>query len=909
MTLKSTPYYQPEDQLLLPPKNADILTTCCDYCIVACGYKVYRWPANQLSGGPEKKDNALDRDYPLAPGQGGWIGPNQITQATHDGQLHNIAIVADPDATVVNVGGDHSIRGGCSAQKVYNPKKTTHDRLQYPLVRINDTLMPVSWDFALDIMAEVSKHTIQNHGEQAWALKYANYQYVENSYALTKLSLRSINTPAVAPHNQPAMVNPVQGWQDVGYDPFGASYKDFATADCLVISGTDPFETKTVLWNSWIVPGITKKTTKVVFINPRKSTGVAYAEKMGGIHLDIHPGSDTAVHMALQRIIMEKGWEDKSFIEAHTNNAWESASGTGRGTGDTPSQWRTGGKMFKVRGYQAPKALKGTREALDYFKDWVLAQEESKPEVAAKMAGIDPAKLYQAAEMMAKPNAAGERPKTSVLIEKGNYGSNNYLNSVSIATLGVLLGAGGRPGRVMARLGGHQRGSVNGGTYPITKSPYKMPGGRRHRLDLDRWMADGQVRFAYVVGTTWIQASPAASALEDTFKRQVKHNPHQVRSLDKQTIIDTLKKRVDSGGTVVVNQDIYRVDPLGSQYADIVLPAATWGEADFVRANGERRLRLYAKFYDAPGQAQPDWKIVSMFAKKMGFAGYDWQDANEVFEETCRFTRGSRNDYSVVRTIARRKGVKAHDFLRSFGTQGLQTPLFLDGDLIVETARLHDQWRKDIPTTGPQGVSVFDKRLLAFSTPTGKLNFLKSPWKIWADFHAYMTPKDEELWVVNGRINEVWQSGFDDTQRRPLITQRWPWNFLEMHPDDAKKRGIESGDFVTIASDRVPVQEDFNLGVKADAMRFSSLMQHNHIKIVSGQFTAVAIVTPQIKKGSVYTNCLVKNQPANTITPRVPDPLTLNYRFKVASATVKKAGVSPFKETFSQMSLKRRDIV
>jgi arsenite oxidase large subunit len=70
-----------------------------------------------------------------------------------------------------------------------------------------------------------------------------------------------------------------------------------------------------------------------------------------------------------------------------------------------------------------------------------------------------------------------------------------------------------------------------------------------------------------------------------------------------------------------------------------VLPAATWGEENFTRCNGERRIRLYQKFYDAPGEAQPDWKIVAMLAKKMGFAGYDWKDSNDVLGS---FTRGGK---------------------------------------------------------------------------------------------------------------------------------------------------------------------------------------------------------------------------------------------------------------------------
>jgi len=847
-------------------------------------------------GGSKKHQNALKRDYPLAPLVGGWVGPNQFTQATYKGKLYNIAVVPDPDATVVNVGGEHSIRGGCIAQKVYNPQKPTSDRLRNPMVRVNDILMPVSWDFALDIAAELSKHAIAKHGEAAWALKMYSYQFFENTYALSKLALKSIGTPAIAEHDNPSRVDAAPGWTDIGYDIFSASYEDFALADTILLSGTDPFETKTTLWTHWFLKGVRENNTKLIFVNPRKTTGAAFAEKNGGLHIDVLPGSDTPVYMAIMRVILESGWEDKEFIEKMVNNFWETDSGFGRGTRNTPWQWRTTWGQFQTNGFED-------------WKKWLLSQEESKPEVAAKIAGIDPKKIYLAAEMLAKPKANGQRVKATVCMEKGNYWTNNYLNTVSLGGLGVILGCGGRPGQVITRLGGHQRGGSSGGPYPMMKSPYKVPGRRRLELDVDRWVESGHVRFAYVVGTTWIQSMTASSAMSDTFKRLVKLNPHQVRTLDKQGIIDVLKKRMDSGGMVVMNQDIYLRDPIGAQYADIVLPAATWGEEDFVRGNGERRLRLYSKFYDAPGNALPDWKIVSMLAKKMGFEGYDWKDSNEVFEETARFSRGSRIDYNAIRVMAKRKGMRAHDFLRTYGTTGLQAPLLIDGDKIVETKRLHDYNRKDIPDSGPEDTTTHNKRLLAFNSHTGKLNMLKSPWKYGADFYAFMQPKGDELWVSNGRINEVWQSGFDDSERRPYITQRWPVNFLEIHPDDAKARGIESGDWVTIESDRVPVQTETNLGVKDGDMWFDGLMKAGHIKIVSGAFSAVAIVTPAIKKGVTYTNFSDKNSPANSITPRVPDPISQNYRFKLSRGIVRKIGESQYKHSFAQMSFKRRDIV
>ncbi|MCP4044113.1 MAG: molybdopterin-dependent oxidoreductase, partial [Gammaproteobacteria bacterium] len=553
--------------------------------------------------------------------------------------------------------------------------------------------------------------------------------------------------------------------------------------------------------------------------------------------------------------------------------------------------------------------VKGFEGSKKHYKEWLLSQEESKPEVAAKIAGIDVGKIYKAAEMLGKPKANGQRKKVSIGIEKGFYWSNNYLNTASIGNLGAILGVGGKKGSVMTRFGGHQRGGQNGGGYPRWKSGYKVPGRRRHALDLDRWLEAGHVRYAYVVGTTWIQAMAGSAALARAFRRDVIDNPHQVRSLDKQHIIDTLKKRSDTGGMVVVNQDIYLRDPIGSQFADIVLPAATWGEEDFARANGERRVRLYSKFCDAPGQALPDWKIAAMLAKKMGYMGFDWKDSNEVFTESCRFSRGGRKDYNAIKIMAKKKGMKPHEYLRGKGTTGLQAPLLVFDGKLHQTKRLHDYDRKDIPDTGPEGATITNKRMLAFKTQTGKLNLVKTPWNLWSDFYDYMMPKDDELWVTNGRINELWQSGFDDFERRPYIQQRWPMNFLEMNPADAKARGIESGDMVVISSDRVPVIKDHNMGVKGGDMWFSGLMKNGNIRKDTGEFTAVAIVTPAVKKGTTYAEFLKTSQPANAIVPRVPDPVSQNYRFKIASGKVKKIGESPFKHDFSRMSFKRRDIV
>ena len=794
------PYYTPTDKVPLPPPDAEVFTTCCDYCIVACGYKVYRWPVG-TEGGVKASENALGVDYPVPPSSGKWISPNMHNVVTADGKEQNVVVIPDADADVVNVKGTHSIRGGCIAQKCYNPNTPTKDRLQYPQLRVNGKLERISWEDAIDIMAEVSKHVLKNYGEHAWAQKQFSYQFIENTYALTKLAFRSIETIAFAFHDNPSNAEDTPGWRDMGFDNFAASYEDYALCDTLFISGTDPYETKTVLFESWIMKGVEERGSKLIFANPRKTTGVAFAETKGGLHLWLIPGTDTVLHMAIIRYIIEQGWEDAEWIKKYTASKWEQDSGFGRGIRDTGWQWRT--TWGKLQGND-----------FGQYKEWLLSQTEAELGNAEEITGVPQAAIKRAAELMAKPREDGSRPKTMIAMEKGNYWSNNYLNTVSIGMLAVVCGAGNRPGQMVTRMGGHQRGGVGGGRYPIEKSPEKFPGRRRKPLDLDRWVAAGHVRFAYVVGCTWMTAMTGSQALESTFQKLTRDNPNQPKSTNKEEVIAALKARVDSGGTVLVHQDIYLRKPIGEDFADLVLPAATWGEVDFARANGERRMRLYSKFYDPPGESKPDWKIVSMFAKRMGFEGYDWKNSNDVFEEAARFTRKSRKDYFPLVWLAKNKGVPSHELLRAYGTTGIQAPIRYEDGELVGTARLHNL--VPLPETGPQGPTVHSKIMSAFKSQSGKVNIQKSPWDLFSSFYDWQKPKeaDDELWITNGRINEIWQSAFDDAQRRPYIKQRWPANFLEIHPDDAAARDIENGDEVRCFSDRVPVQVGGFQGVR-----------------------------------------------------------------------------------------------
>ncbi|WP_404379543.1 arsenate reductase (azurin) large subunit [Caenispirillum salinarum] len=878
------------DQVPLPPVNADVLTTACSYCTVACGYKIYRWPIGR-QGGPAADENALKQEFPNGGAMMPWVSPSQHNICIHKGEPHHVVVVPDHETTVVNPMGNHSIRGGTLAQKVYNPDMPTRDRLQYPMIRIAGVLQPVSWDLATDVMAAVSKHVLDKHGVHAWGMKTYSYEYFENTYAISKLVNTSVGTPVYAPHDKPQNAEDAAGLDDAGINSFAASYDDWAECEVAFISGCDPYETKTVLFTEWMMRG----DKKMIFVTPHKTMGVAYAEQNGGLWLPIIPGTDTVLHLALARIIVENGWQDQEFIDTWVAKKWDLESGYGRGTRNTRWQWRTTWGAFQS-------------DWEDYQK-FIMAEEAGELENAARITGIDADLIVKAAEMIAKPNADGSRPKTSFMLEKGNYWSNNYMNTASLGSLGLICGAGNRPGQVISRGGGHQRGGMGAGDGRGWLSPEKYPGRRKKALNVDRWVMDGNVRFMWTIGLTWFAGMLASQELAMRVEELTRGNPNQPRHVDRQHLIDTLIARVESGGMVLVDSDIYPVEPLNTQFADIVLPAAGWGEADFARCNSERRLRLYSAFNDPPGQAKPDWYAIAMFARKMGFEGYDWQDSNDVFEEASRFSRTGVLSYHPLVVEAKKQGRKGHDLLRDYGTDGIQTPIRVKDGQLVGTKRLHDataDWGET------EGVTVDQKWLYAFGTHSGKALLLKTKWNFegWIDYYEAVKPRAEkgELWVTNGRVNETWQSGFDDL-RKPYLAKRWPYPMMVLHPKDAAPRGIESGDLVEVRNDTVYVQTGEPIGVLEKDLTFTKLMENGHIRVTEGQFTAVAIVSDEMRQGVVMANFNFPGAPANAVVHAVPDPVSGNYRYKLGRGVLTKVGESAYKHAFNGMSLKPRHII
>ena len=148
-------------------------------------------------------------------------------------------------------------------------------------------------------------------------------------------------------------------------------------------------------------------------------------------------------------------------------------------------------------------------------------------------------------------------------------------------------------------------------------------------------------------------------------------------------------------------------------------------------------------------------------------------------------------------------------------------------------------------------------------------------------FQDLFAPTGDQLWVTNMRVNEHWQSQFDDS-RIPYRWERFPVNFLEINPADASDRGIESGDWVAVENDSVLTQTGGTYAAR---------------------FDAVAYVTDQVPAGVTCGYFLFGqgrlDMSTNSVSPGLADPINNRYRYKLGKGTVRRTGESEFKRTMS----------
>jgi arsenite oxidase large subunit len=809
----------------LPPPDARVQTSACAFCIVGCGYKIYTWPAGADSG-VTAAENALGADFPVGVFAGTWVSPQMHNLVLVGGEPHHVVVLPDPDAEVVNLTGDHTL-GGTLARRLPSADGRS-ERLLRPQLRVGGRLYELPWAQALDLLAGISRHVLATKGPLAWGMKTYTYQFYENTYAITKLAFEAVGTPCWAPHDQPSNNPSTPGLSDAGVDAFSAAYQDWHDADVIFVSGVALYEAKGVLFSQWVQRG----GAKLIVVNPQREPTAAYAEANGGLFLQINPGTDALLHHAIARVILENDWHDAEFLAAST----VTDEATLIEEGATSGRRRRFGLTF------------------EQYREFVLGDDAHRPENAASIVGVAAESIRRAAELMAAP-VGGLRPKTSLMLEKGNIFGHTYANTASFVSLGLLVGAGNRPGRVVSRAGGHQRGMLQAARYPSEKSPDTFEGSGIG-LNLDRWAAEGNLAFVWVIGCTWAGGGTAAAAelfanlrartrgIGPELEEAIAFPRGAEGGLDVEAVLAIYRAKIDAGGMVLAQQDIY--PQALTELADLVLPAASWGEANFTRMQGERRLRLYPQICDAPGEAKPDWWVVAQFAQRMGYAGFNWPDANAVFEAAAEASVGTSHDYKALVELAREQGRLAMDALGALGTTGVQCPIKRVGASLEGTVRLHEE---------------------GFSTKSKKALFVKGDWAEITPRQGRLAPRAGELWILNRRTSTNWNAMIEDA-RNPFRLQQLPANLLELNPVDAAVLGVSDGDQVVVETDS-PAPDTTSLS-----------------------FRAVARVVASLRPGVASTYFNYRGDPAtaanNAVSPEA-DPVVNMYASKLGRGRVRRA--------------------
>ena len=748
-----------KDRIALPPANAQKTNMTCHFCIVGCGYHTYKWDAG-TEGGRAPNQNALGIDFRQQ------VPPLSITMTQamtntitdRSGKSWNIMIV--PDKQCVVNSGLSSTRGGKMASYMYSQDGMGRERLQNPRVFTGGLWLDTSWDSALALYAGLTKKIMDNDGPNGVMFDCFDHGGAgggfENTWGTGKLMFSALKTPMVRIHNRPAYNSECHATRDMGVGELNNSYEDAQMSDCIIATGCNPYETQSNYFlNHWVpnltgstidkkkkwFPGETAAAAKVIIVDPRRTATVAICEQVAGkenvLHLDIEPGSDTALFNTLFTYVVAQGWHDKAFIA---------------------------------------KSTKGFDDAV---KTNAMSLEDG-----AKATGISVIKLRQAAEWAYKPKASGHRPRTFHAYEKGIiWGNDNYVIQSSLVSLVLSTQNVGRRGTGVCRMGGHQEG--------YTRPPY--PGDKK--IYIDQEVIAGRGLMYTLWGTNPFQSTTNAQQHRDVVAKRaniVKEAIAKARGASTEQMVDVIYDACkNKGGLFVVGINLYPTTI--SEHAHMMLPAAHPGEMNLTSMNGERRLRLSEKFMDAPGSAKPDCLIAADIANtlkalyaKAGkadmakqFEGFEWKTEEDAFNDG--FRRAGRPGVAPIDSQGGDTGYLAtYALLRKAGNNGVQLPIKeLKGDVLVGTE-----------------IHYADGK---FDTKDGKAEFKPAPWNGLPKPVADQKAK-HKFWINNGRANEVWQTAYHD-QYNAFVSDRYPLAYLEMNPQDAGSLGVKAGDVVEVFND------------------------------------------------------------------------------------------------------------
>lgn len=611
------------------------------------------------------------------------------------------------------------------------------DRLTTPLVRRDGELRESTWDDAMGLVVERTRELLRERGPLSLGFYTTGQLFSEEYYALAKAVRAGLGTPHLDGNTR--LCTATAEWaliESFGTDGDPGSYRDIDECDALFLVGHNVSETQTVLWMRMLDRLHGPDRPKLVVVDPRPTPAAREAD----VWLPVRSGTNVALLNAIQHELIVHDWLDEGFIAEHTV------------------------------GFDALK-----RTVSEY-----------PPERAAEICGVPADEIRRAAEIL------GRTPRLVSTCLQGVYQSNQATAAaVQLNNVNLLRGMIGRPGCSVFQMNGqptaeNTRETGANGALPgyrnfendahvdelaalwnvdVLTIPHWAP--PTHAMQIFRFAEEGSIRFL------WIQATNPAVSLPEL---------HRIRAILEQERL------------FVVVSDAFRTET--TELADVVLPAALWGEKTGTYTNADRTVHISDKAVDPPGEARSDFDMVVDYARRLGLTDRDgapllpWSSPEQAFEEFKALTSGRPCDYSGM----------TYDQLR--GGSGIQWPCnaqFPDG-----CERLYADHRFN---TDPGYCESFGHDLISGAEneadeyrshdPHGRA-FLKAAEYV----PSPELPSDDYPFLLDtGRTVYHWHTR-TKTARTPELQEAAPHVWVELAPADAEPLGIGDGDVVRVESPR-----------------------------------------------------------------------------------------------------------
>jgi len=567
---------------------------------------------------------------------------------------------------------------------------------------------PIAWDTALDGAVDKFEQVIRDHGPDAVGFYVSGQLLTEDYYVFNKLAKGLIGTNNIDTNSRLCMSSAVAGYkQTLGADAPPACYDDLKHAECLFIVGSNAAWAHPILFRRIEDAKAANPGMKIIVADPRRTDTVEIAD----LFLPIQPGTDVMLFNGMLHLMLWEGWTDNGYIAAHTN------------------------------GFDALKAT----------------VRECTPDRVAQICGISKDDLLAAARMFATS------PATLSLYCQGlNQSSSGTAKNAALINLHLATGQIGKPGA---------------GPFSLTGQPNAMGGrevgGLANLLSAHRDLANPAHRAE--VAALWnlpsVPEKPGKTAVE-MFQAAA---DGEIRALwiactnPAQSMPDqaTVRRALERAEFVVVQEAFSTTSTCA--FADLLLPATTWGEKEGTVTNSERRISRVRPAVAAPGEARHDWSIAVDFARRLeqrlGRAPtlFPYDSAERVWNEHRESTRGRDLDITGM----------SYAMLDTAGPQ--QWPL-KEGEA-TGRARLYED-----------GI---------FPTPDGRARFVDTVYKPVAEAREARYPFS----LNTGRLRDQWH-GMSRTGTVGRLFGHVAEPVVQMNAQDMARRQLQDGDLVHLTSKR-----------------------------------------------------------------------------------------------------------